>query len=72
MNKISTFTFEGKDIDVMYSKGNIAYTFECEGKQYGSKLELKSKSIIDIVSTTWLLLQNAQETVKALSNEKTN
>ncbi len=66
MNKISTFTYKGKDIDMLYQKGNIAYTFEHDGKQYGYKVKLPSKSVMDVASTTFLLLTNAIETLEAL------
>ncbi len=66
MNKILQFTLDGRDIDVLYQNGNIAYTFEFEGKQYGNKVELASKSIIDVTSATFLLFTNALETMAAL------
>ncbi|NBW09211.1 MAG: hypothetical protein EBR82_14425 [Caulobacteraceae bacterium] len=66
MNKISTFSYKGKDIDMLYDKGNLAYTFEHEGKQYGYKVEVPSKSVLDIASTSFLLFINVVETLEAL------
>lgn len=66
MNKISTFTYKDKDIDMLYQNGNLAYTFEHEGKQYGYKVEVPSKSVIDIASTSFLLFINAVETIEVL------
>lgn len=69
MNKISTFTFKGRDIDMLYDKGNLAYTFEYEGKQYGYKVEVPSKSVIDIASAAFLLFTNAVETLEVLEKQ---
>lgn len=66
MKTIYTFTFKEKDIDVLYENKNLAYTFEHEGKHYGSKVELPNKSTMSIVSATWLLIQNAMETLDAV------
>lgn len=71
MNKINTFTLEGNDIDITINNGFLAYVFMFEGKPYGQKVKLKSRSIMDIVSATFLLLENALSTYKKL-NESTN
>lgn len=67
MQKIHTFTFKEKDIDMLYANGNLAYTFEHEGKQYGYKMKLPSKSVMDITSVAFLLFINAIETLEALN-----
>lgn len=66
MNKISTFTYKDKSIDVLYQNGNIAYAFEHDGNHYGNKVKLEDRSIITIASTVWVLLQNAIETIEAV------
>ncbi len=73
MDKISTFILKEQSIDMLYNKGKLAYTFEYGGKSYGQKVDLKSKSVIDIASATFLLLENALETIEAvkkLPNDK--
>jgi len=66
MNRINTFSYKGKDIEMLYRNGSLAYSFEHEGKTYGIAVKLPSKSINDISATTWLLIQNAVETLEAL------
>lgn len=68
MNRISTFTLKGKDIDLLYNNGALAYSFEHNGKAYGNKVELPSKKVMDIASAVFLLLTNALETSEALEN----
>lgn len=69
MNKIQIFTYKEKEISVLYDKKNLAYTFEQDGKTYGYKMELQSKKLTDIISVTWLLLQNAIESIEALAHD---
>lgn len=66
MDKISTFILKGQSIDMLYNNGKLAYTFEFGGKSYGQKVEVKSRSIIDIASAAFLLLENALETIEAV------
>lgn len=68
MDKISSFILKGQSIDMLYNNGKLAYTFEYDGKNYGQKVEVKSKSILDIASATFLLLENALETIEAVKN----
>lgn len=67
MDKISTFVLKGQSIDILYNRGNLGYTFEVGGKSYGQKVEVKSKAIIDVASATFLLLENALETIEAVN-----
>jgi hypothetical protein len=67
MNKINTFTLEGFDVDVLYQNGYLAYSFEFDGKPYGQKIKLESKSVVDISTVTFLLLENALATHKKLN-----
>jgi hypothetical protein len=72
MDKISTFELRGQSVDMLYNKGNLGYTFEFNGKSYGSKVEVASKSVIDIASATFLLLTNALETIEAVKKDEQN
>lgn len=67
MNKIQTFTLEGFDIDILFQNGFLGYTFEFDGKPYGNKVKVKSKSVIDITNATFLLIENALSTYKKLN-----
>ncbi len=64
--KIYTFTIKGRDVEMTFRKGNLAYTFERDGKTYGYKVELKNKKTMDIVAATSLLIINAIETIELL------
>lgn len=67
-----SFQLKGNKIDVLYSKGKLGYTFEFEGKNYGNAVPLTTSKRNDIISATFLLLENALETyeaVKQLPNE---
>jgi hypothetical protein len=64
--KISTFTLKGIDIDLTFNKGVLAYIFTFDGKQYGNAIKPKSRSVLDVSSTTFLLLTNALESIEAL------
>lgn len=67
MNKVNTFTLEGQDIEMLFQNGFLAYSFEFKGKTYGQKVKLKSKSVEDISSATFLLIENAISTLKELN-----
>jgi len=69
MEKINTFSLEGQDIEILYKNGFLAYTFEFDNKPYGQKVKVKSRSVMDITSATFLLLENALSTIKQLKNE---
>lgn len=69
MNKINTFTIEGFDIDILFNNGFLGYTFMYKEKPYGNKVKLKSRSVSDITSATFLLIENALSTYKQLQNE---
>lgn len=72
MDKINTFTIEGIDIDILFKNGFLGYTFQFEGKPYGQKVKVKSKSVVDITSATFLLIENALATYKKLNESTTN
>lgn len=64
--KISTFTFRGVDIDLMFQKRKLAYTLEIDGKRYGNAVDVKSRKTEDLVNATFLLLTNAVDTLDDL------
>lgn len=70
MEHINTFTLEGNDIEILYKNGFLAYSFEYKKKPYGQKVKVKSKSVMDITSATFLLIENAMETYKQLKKQK--
>ena len=47
-------------------KGFVAYTFEKDGKSYGSKVKVPSRGVMDIISVSALLIINAYETIESL------
>lgn len=57
----------GLEIELYYKNGKLAYSFEHEGKPYGTKIALPSKSVLDIASACLILFTNAQETYKELT-----
>ena len=67
MQKINTFRLEGFDIDILYNNGFLGYTFDFKGKPYGNKVKVKSRSVVDITSATFLLIENALSTYKELN-----
>ena len=69
MDKISTLSLNGLDIDLFYKNGFLAYSFEKDGQAFGSKLKLPSKSVLDIASVSFLLFTNAIETHAELNNQ---
>jgi len=70
MNKISIFQLKGKEIQMLYNKGQLAYSFEHEGNNYGIAVKMPSKSVLDIASITFQLLTNALETIENLNDDK--
>jgi len=70
MQKIYTFTLKGFEVDLLYRNGKLAYSFQKDGSTYGIKVELKSKSIMDIAGATFQLITNAIETIEKLNENK--
>lgn len=66
MQRISQFTLLETDVNILYRNGQLGYTFEKDGKTFGSKVKLESKSIQDVASATFLLLTNCLETIEAV------
>lgn len=68
MHKVSTLVLPGElEIELYYQKGQLAYSFTHEGKPYGTKITVPSKSVLDIASAALVLFTNAQETYKELT-----
>ncbi len=64
---ISTFSYKGQDIDVLYTKGSISYVFEIAGKRYGNAVKAEGKSIRDIMNATAALVLNFIEQYEAVT-----
>ena len=62
---ISTFTYKGQDVDVLYANGTLSYVFEVKGKRYGNAVKAEGKSIRDIMNATAVLVINYIETFES-------
>lgn len=68
MHKVSQITLpNGLEIELYFQNGKLAYSFEYEGKPYGTKITLPSKSVLDIATGCLMLFTNAQEVYKELT-----
>ncbi len=68
MDEVSTITLPiGIDVDILTKNGKIGYTFQVDGKNYGTAIRPKSRKIKDIVDACLLLLINAEETYKEIT-----
>jgi hypothetical protein len=68
MKRVSQITLpDGLEVDVLFEKGTLAYTFVHNGQNYGNAVKLPSKSVSDIASACLILFTNAIETKKALN-----
>lgn len=68
MHEVSALILPGGlEIELYYQKGKLAYSFSHEGKSYGTKISLPSKSVRDIASGSLVLFTNALETYKELT-----
>jgi hypothetical protein len=72
MKRISVFTFRDTELNIAYDNGNLAYTFEVDGKTYGYKVELKKKGIKEVSDATALLILNFFDTFDALKNDRSS
>jgi hypothetical protein len=64
--EVFSFTIKDQQVDMTFRKGFIAYTFEKDGKTYGSKMKLPSRAVMDIFSVAALLITQAYETIESL------
>ncbi len=71
MHSVSQLTLPGGlEIELYYNKGKLAYSFEFEGKPYGTKVTLPTRTVLDIASACLMLYTNAEETYKELNKSK--
>jgi len=68
--EISTFTVDGQDVDVLFHKGKISYTFDLGSKKFGNAVQIKGRKTKDIIDATFCLLANFIETKNAASKIK--
>ena len=59
---ISQFTYKDVTIDVTFNNGFLAYTFAYNGKNYGVKLDVSGRKVLDITNVAFQLALNAIET----------
>lgn len=70
MNTITTLTLpQGFDIDILFKNGKLGYTFQYDGKNYGTAIRPESRKTADIATACLLLLVNAAETYKELTKD---
>lgn len=68
MHKVSQLTLpNGQEIELYYQNGQLAYSFDYDGKPYGTKITLPSRSVLDIATGSLVLFTNAEETYKELT-----
>lgn len=70
--KVQSFTLKDLEVDIMYNKGHLAYTFMKDGKSYGIKLKLEKRTVENIVACTFQLLTHALGSFEALKQENEN
>lgn len=56
---ISTFEFDGTTFELTFNNGFLAWGFDYHGKQYGTKVKIPSKKVIDVASVAFELALNA-------------
>jgi hypothetical protein len=72
MNKISIFNFKDQEVAILYRNGELGYTFEVDGKSYGNRVKVQSKSVQDIASATFLLFTSFVDTLEAVKQIQKN
>ena len=53
-------------IDLLFQNGKLGYTFDHDGKPYGTSVKIPSKKVADIAACCLVLFTNALETKKEL------
>lgn len=56
---ISTFEYNDATFELTYNNGFLAWGFDYNGKQYGSKVRVSGKKVLDIASIAFELALNA-------------
>lgn len=70
MHRVSQITLpNGLEIELYYHKGQLAYSFEFEGKPYGTKVTLPTRTVLDIATCCLVLFTNAEETHSELTKK---
>jgi hypothetical protein len=62
---ISTFTYKGQDLELLYHKGKISYVFEIGDKRYGNAVKVAGKGSQHIIDASFALIINFIETYEA-------
>ncbi len=62
MTNISTFTHNGHDIEIMFHKGKISYTFEIGERRFGNAVKVEGKKAMDYINASFALILNYYET----------
>jgi hypothetical protein len=71
MHRVSQIILpNGVEIELYYQKGQLAYSFDFDGKPYGTKITLPSRTVLDIATSCLMLFTNAEETYKELTKTK--
>lgn len=71
MNEVTSLTLSnGLDIDILVKNSKIGYTFQYEGKNYGTAIKPRSRKMADIASACLLLIVNAEQTYKELTKKQ--
>lgn len=70
--KVQSFVLKGLEVDIMYNKKSLAYTFIHADKTYGIKVAIEKKTIENIVSATFQLLTHALESYEAIKQNENN
>lgn len=68
MNPVSLFDYKGTEISVIHRNGFLGYTFEKDGKTYGNKVKVESKSVQNVSSVAFLLFLSFIETYEAVQS----
>lgn len=64
--KISTFTYDGVDINITLVKNVLEFTFVKNEQKYGQKLQIKGRSKMDVVDATANLVICAIDSIKSI------
>lgn len=71
MHRVSQITLpNGLEIELYFQNGKLAYSFDFEGKPYGTKITLPSRSVLDLATACLVLYTNAEATYKELTKKK--
>jgi hypothetical protein len=72
MTKITQVTVQGQPIDLLAYKNEIGYSMRIGERNYGIRIKLESRKVIDIATAVALLIANSLDTRETLKNENTN